>query len=115
MRQRKMEKHVLRECFESYLPASVAWRQKEQFSDGVGYSWIDTLKEVAAEQISDRQLETASFRFRTTRLPRKKRICTVRFSKSCSRYRARPNAFLAALPSHALQQKRLSGTNLSKK
>ncbi|MDI5448951.1 asparagine synthase-related protein, partial [Salmonella enterica subsp. enterica serovar Anatum] len=42
---------VLRECFESYLPASVAWRQKEQFSDGVGYSWIDTLKEVAAKQI----------------------------------------------------------------
>ena len=59
----KMEKHILRECFESYLPASVAWRQKEQFSDGVGYSWIDTLKEVAAEQISDQQLETASFRF----------------------------------------------------
>ncbi len=46
----KMEKHILRECFESYLPASVAWRQKEQFSDGVGYSWIDTLKEVAAKQ-----------------------------------------------------------------
>ncbi len=59
----KMEKHVLRECFESYLPASVAWRQKEQFSDGVGYSWIDTLKEVAAKQISDQQLETARFRF----------------------------------------------------
>lgn len=59
----KMEKHILRECFESYLPASVAWRQKEQFSDGVGYSWIDTLKEVAAEQISDQQLQTAHFRF----------------------------------------------------
>lgn len=59
----KMEKHILRECFESYLPASVAWRQKEQFSDGVGYSWIDTLKEVAAKQVSDQQLETARFRF----------------------------------------------------
>ena len=59
----KMEKHILRECFESYPPASVAWRQKEQFSDGVGYSWIDTLKEVAAKQVSDQQLETASFRF----------------------------------------------------
>ena len=59
----KMEKHVLRECFESYLPASVAWRQKEQFSDGVGYSWIDTLKEVAAKQVTDQQLETAHFRF----------------------------------------------------
>ena len=59
----KMEKHILRECFEAYLPASVAWRQKEQFSDGVGYSWIDTLKEVAAQQVSDQQLETARFRF----------------------------------------------------
>ena len=56
-------KHILRECFEAYLPASVAWRQKEQFSDGVGYSWIDTLKEVAAQQVSDQQLETARFRF----------------------------------------------------
>ena len=59
----KMEKHIIRECFESYLPSSVAWRQKEQFSDGVGYSWIDTLKEVAAKQVSDQQLETAGFRF----------------------------------------------------
>jgi len=59
----KMEKHILRESFASYLPHSVAWRQKEQFSDGVGYSWIDTLKEVAAAQISDQQLETAHFRF----------------------------------------------------
>ncbi len=59
----KMEKHVLRECFESYLPASVAWRQKEQFSDGVGYSWIDSLKDVAAQQITDQQLATASYRF----------------------------------------------------
>ncbi|MBS0968391.1 asparagine synthase B [Chimaeribacter arupi] len=59
----KMEKHILRECFESYLPESVAWRQKEQFSDGVGYSWIDTLKEVAAQQVTDQQLETARFRF----------------------------------------------------
>ena len=53
----------MRECFEAYLAASVAWRQKEQFSDGVGYSWIDTLKEVAAQQVSDQQLETARFRF----------------------------------------------------
>ncbi len=59
----KMEKHILRESFESYLPASVAWRQKEQFSDGVGYSWIDTLKEIAAEKVSDQQLENAKFRF----------------------------------------------------
>lgn len=59
----KMEKHIVRECFESYLPSSVAWRQKEQFSDGVGYSWIDTLKEIATEEVSDQKLETAGFRF----------------------------------------------------
>ncbi|MDR0806251.1 MAG: asparagine synthase B [Enterobacteriaceae bacterium] len=59
----KMEKYIIREGFESYLPASVAWRQKEQFSDGVGYSWIDSLKDVAAKQISDQQLENAAFRF----------------------------------------------------
>ncbi|MDF7670614.1 asparagine synthase B [Orbaceae bacterium ESL0721] len=59
----KMEKHILRESFESYLPASVVWRQKEQFSDGVGYSWIDTLKEIAEKKISDQQLENAKFRF----------------------------------------------------
>lgn len=59
----KIEKHILRECFEAYLPASVAWRQKEQFSDGVGYSWIDSLKEVASKQITDQQMETAAFRF----------------------------------------------------
>ncbi|PQJ67455.1 asparagine synthase B [Photobacterium angustum] len=59
----KMEKHILRECFEHYLPESIAWRQKEQFSDGVGYSWIDTLKEVAEEKVTDQQLETAAYRF----------------------------------------------------
>lgn len=59
----KMEKHVLRECFASYLPHSVAWRQKEQFSDGVGYSWIDSLKEMANQQVSDQQLADATARF----------------------------------------------------
>ena len=59
----RIEKHILRECFAHYLPESVAWRQKEQFSDGVGYSWIDALKETASEHVSDQQLENASFRF----------------------------------------------------
>ncbi len=59
----KMEKHILRECFEHYLPDSIAWRQKEQFSDGVGYSWIDTLKAVAEEKITEQQMETAQYRF----------------------------------------------------
>ncbi|MBL0048362.1 MAG: asparagine synthase B [Bacteroidetes bacterium] len=59
----KMEKWVLRKAFEDYLPESIAWRQKEQFSDGVGYSWIDTLKATAAFEVSDEQLANASFRF----------------------------------------------------
>ncbi|WP_114491464.1 asparagine synthase B [Candidatus Ulvibacter alkanivorans] len=60
----RMEKWVLRKAFEDMLPESVAWRQKEQFSDGVGYSWIDTLKELVNEQVSDEQMANAQYRFR---------------------------------------------------
>ena len=59
----RMEKWVVRKAFESVLPESVAWRQKEQFSDGVGYSWIDTLKEVVDKEVSDEQLANAKFRY----------------------------------------------------
>ncbi|MGJ8659468.1 asparagine synthase B [Cellulophaga fucicola] len=59
----RMEKWVVRKAFEDMLPESVAWRQKEQFSDGVGYSWIDTLKEVVAEEVTDEQLANAKYRF----------------------------------------------------
>lgn len=59
----RMEKWVVRKAFEEYIPESVAWRQKEQFSDGVGYSWIDTLKEVVDETVSDEQMANAHFRF----------------------------------------------------
>ncbi|UJH66693.1 asparagine synthase B [Allomuricauda sp. SCSIO 65647] len=59
----RMEKWVVRKAFESYLPESVAWRQKEQFSDGVGYSWIDTLKELVESEISDEQMKNAHFKF----------------------------------------------------
>lgn len=59
----KMEKHILRECFEDDLPPAIAWRQKEQFSDGVGYSWIDTLRETAEAKVTDQQMESAKFRF----------------------------------------------------
>jgi asparagine synthase (glutamine-hydrolysing) len=59
----RMEKQFLREAFAGYLPDSVLWRQKEQFSDGVGYSWIDSLKAHAAEKVTDQQLATAKFRF----------------------------------------------------
>ena len=58
-----IEKKVVREAFESLLPVSVAWRQKEQFSDGVEYSWIDTLKEVTAAAVSDEQMAHAAERF----------------------------------------------------
>ncbi|GAB5472356.1 MAG: asparagine synthase B [Maribacter sp.] len=59
----RMEKWVVRKAFEDMLPESVAWRQKEQFSDGVGYSWIDTLKELVDSEVSDEQLANARFRF----------------------------------------------------
>ena len=59
----RMEKWVVRKAFEDYLPESVAWRQKEQFSDGVGYSWIDTLKEVVGKEVTDEQMTNAHFRF----------------------------------------------------
>ncbi len=59
----RMEKWVLRKAFEDMLPESVAWRQKEQFSDGVGYSWIDTLKEMVDKEVSDEQLTNAHYKF----------------------------------------------------
>ena len=59
----RMEKWVLRKAFESYLPAQVAWRQKEQFSDGVGYDWIDSLKEVVEREVSDQDMNVAHHRF----------------------------------------------------
>ena len=61
----RMEKWVVRKAFEDMLPDSVVWRQKEQFSDGVGYSWIDTIKEVVDREVSDEQIKNAHFRFPT--------------------------------------------------
>ena len=62
-----VEKWLMRAAFDTpedpYLPAEVLWRQKEQFSDGVGYSWIDGLKEHASRVISDSDMETAGVRF----------------------------------------------------
>ncbi len=64
--QDRMEKYILRKAFDTtnepetrpYLPDSILWRQKEQFSDGVGYGWIDALKDTAAVHVSDEQLKT---------------------------------------------------------
>ena len=58
-----IEKKIVREAFADMLPEAVAWRQKEQFSDGVGYSWIDTLKEITSQAVSDEQMAHAAERF----------------------------------------------------
>ncbi len=59
----KMEKWILRKAFEEYLPETILWRQKEQFSDGVGYNWIDTLKTVAESEVTDEMLENSRYKF----------------------------------------------------
>lgn len=58
-----IEKWILRKAFEDYIPHSVVWRQKEQFSDGVGYNWIDTLKSVTENEVTDEQFANAKYRF----------------------------------------------------
>jgi len=58
-----IEKKIVREAFADMLPEEIAWRQKEQFSDGVGYSWIDTLKKITSEAVSDEQMAHAAERF----------------------------------------------------
>jgi asparagine synthase (glutamine-hydrolysing) len=59
----RMEKYILRQCCQDLLPPSIAWRQKEQFSDGVGYGWIDGLKALTAAAVSDEQMRMAAERF----------------------------------------------------
>jgi len=61
----KMEKWILRKAFDNgeYLPEEVLWRQKEQFGDGVGYSWIDSIKDHVEQEVSTQQFNTGEFRF----------------------------------------------------
>ncbi len=59
----RIEKWMVREAFKDYLPADIVWRQKEQFSDGVGYSWIDSLKKLCDEKVSDEQFARAADRY----------------------------------------------------
>ncbi len=61
--KQRMEKWILRKAFEDMLPAEICWRQKEQFSDGVGYSWIDTLKKITEEKVSDAEFARRENRF----------------------------------------------------
>ena len=58
-----IEKRIVREAFSDMLPEEIVWRQKEQFSDGVGYSWIDTLKDITSKAVSDEQMAHAAERF----------------------------------------------------
>ena len=62
-RDGRIEKHILRQAFEADLPREIAWRQKEQFSDGVGYGWIDALRAYAEAHVTDREMATAQYRF----------------------------------------------------
>lgn len=59
----RMEKYILRKAFEGLLPDSILWRQKEQFSDGVGYGWINSLKELTSKSVTDEQMAQAKYRF----------------------------------------------------
>jgi len=59
----RIEKWILREAFKDYLPDEIVWRQKEQFSDGVGYSWIDTLKDMTNKLVSDKEFSMADKRY----------------------------------------------------
>jgi asparagine synthase (glutamine-hydrolysing) len=61
--EQRMEKYILRKAFEGWIPDEVLWRQKEQFSDGVGYSWIDSIKTFAEKEISDTVMANARYRF----------------------------------------------------
>ena len=61
--KQRMEKWIIRKAFEDMLPDSIAWRQKEQFSDGVGYNWIDTLKKMTEEKVSDAEFARRENRF----------------------------------------------------
>ncbi|MEY2774358.1 MAG: hypothetical protein RLZZ275_705 [Bacteroidota bacterium] len=59
----KIEKEIIRQAFEDVLPEEIVWRQKEQFSDGVGYGWIDALKDLAEAHVTDEELARAAVRF----------------------------------------------------
>ena len=67
IRPGRIEKHILRDAFDDaddpYLPSEILWRQKEQFSDGVGYGWIDSLRELAESHVNDQMFRSAAHRF----------------------------------------------------
>ena len=105
-----IEKRILREAFADYLPDTVLWRQKEQFSDGVGYSWIDALKEHAAEHVTDRQMANARFRFPHNPPRTRRPTCTGGSSSPTFRSPTRPSASRAGRAWRARLRRRWPGT-----
>ena len=87
----KMEKQILREAFSDLLPEEIVWRQKEQFSDGVGYSWIDGIRDYAKTQVSERQMAHAAKRFPFNTPARKRPICSGDCLKATIRWPVRPS------------------------
>lgn len=105
-----IEKKIVRKAFADMLPDSVAWRQKEQFSDGVGYSWIDTLKALTAEAVSDEQMAHATERFPINTPQTRKNTTIAASSRSTFPVKAQPAACQACPVWHVLQPKPLRGT-----
>ena len=110
----KMEKHIVRECFESYLPANVAAPERAVLRR----RWLQLdrhAKEVAAQQISDQQLETARFRFPYNTPTSKEGYLYREIFEELFRCRAPPNACRAARPSPARPPRPSNGTNRSRR
>jgi hypothetical protein len=106
----RMEKQILREAFADVLPPSVAWRQKEQFSDGVGYGWIDSLRAHAEAQVSDRELANARYRFPHNPPATKEAYLYRASSRSTSRSTPARSACRAGRRSRAARRRRSPGT-----
>ena len=109
----RMEKGILRAAFEGYLPDSILWRQKEQFSDGVGYGWIDGLKDHAEARVSDRELAAADKRFPVNPPLTKEAYYYRSLFESSSRPRPQPRPYPAASPLPVHRLPRLHGMRAS--
>lgn len=111
----KIEKWILRKAFEDYLPAEVVWRQKEQFSDGVGYGWIDTLKKMTAGKLLMSNWPMHVSGSRLILQGQRKNITTGQSSPNTFLLTALLRVCLQFLPSHAARRRRSHGMSLSKK
>ena len=112
---KEVEKRIVREAFQDMLPQSVAWRQKEQFSDGVGYNWIDTLKAITSAAVTDHRWNMPPNGFPSIHHRIRRNITIVAFSKNTSPVSRLPEAcpvcraWLALLLKHSLGMPRCKG------